>query len=135
MPTPAVIKSILDWYEALPETPTRARESDHQAAQWFLDRGITFQHILAALLLASARRLRRDPDLPPLLPICSLSYFAPIVREVLAEGGLDPGYMTYLHKVVFGVLPEPNPAPDIPPKPPQAPLLTPTSVGGRKSEG
>ncbi len=127
MPNSAEVQTVLDWYEALPETPAQSRETDHQTAHWFFERGTALKHILGALLLASARRLRRDPELPPLLPISSLSYFAPIVREVVAEGGLDPGYMAYLHEAVFGVLPEPNPWPDVPPAPPQAGL----PAGGR----
>lgn len=102
-------QTVLAWYEALPETPKQARETDLQAARWFLDQGFTLQEVLVALLLGSARRQRRDPHLPPLAPIASLSYFAPIVREVRSDQDwLDPGLMAYLYQAVFGVPPEPE---------------------------
>lgn len=119
MPTPTPFKTILAWYEALPETPNHATPSDLTTTQWFLDQGFKFQHILSAFLLGSARRIRRDPDLPPLPPIKSLNYFIPIIREVQTAGGHDPGYDTYLCNVLFGTLPLPNlTSPDRLPQPP-----------------
>jgi hypothetical protein len=46
-------------------------------------------------LLASARRLFRDPTSAPLQPIRSLHYFLPVIKEVSA-GPLSPDYVKYL---------------------------------------
>src|SRR5215470_8480096 len=51
--------------------------------------------IEAAFLLASARRLFRDPALPPLRPIRSLHYFLPVIEEVSA-GPLSSDYVKHL---------------------------------------
>lgn len=115
-------QAILKWYEALPETPAYARDTDRRAAQWFLERDITLKEVIGGLLLGAARRKRRDPGLPPLQPISSLAYFAPVVREVLGEeDGLDPGYMSYLYEVVF----------DAPPSAEEAWKAPPPAPGGR----
>jgi hypothetical protein len=49
----------------------------------------------AALLLASVRRLFRDPALPPLPPIRSLNYFLPVISDISANP-LPHGYLHYL---------------------------------------
>lgn len=93
------VKSVLDSYLALPETPTRLNRRDRALALELFQRGIPRSTIEAALLLASARRLYRPADATPLGPIRSLHYFLPVIEEVLAQP-LPGDYLAYLrHKL------------------------------------
>jgi hypothetical protein len=47
------------------------------------------------LLLATARRIYRDPAKPPLPPVRSLHYFLRTIDEVLSQP-LPKGYIHYL---------------------------------------
>ena len=51
--------------------------------------------VLAAFLLAASRRRFRTPEAPALQPIRSLSYFLPIIDEII-DTPIDPGYIAYL---------------------------------------
>ena len=46
---------------------------------------IPLETVEAALLLASVRRLLRDPSFPPLPLISSLNYFLQVIREISAD--------------------------------------------------
>ena len=116
--TATKIQTILDWYQALPMTPDRAREGDHTSVKYLLDRSFSFDEIVGALFLGASRRLNRHPDLPPLEPIKSFAYFIPVAREVYAKNGLDAARMVALHYEVFGVYPQ-RAEPGQPPRPPQ----------------
>jgi len=48
-----------------------------------------------ALVLAATRRLIRPPGAPPLSTIRSLTYFLPVIEEVL-ELRVSPDYFEYL---------------------------------------
>jgi hypothetical protein len=93
------VKSVLDLYLALPETPTRLNRRDRALALDLFQRGVSRSTIEAALLLASTRRLYRPPDATPLGSIRSLHYFLPVIEEVLAQP-LPSDYLAYLrHKL------------------------------------
>lgn len=89
------VESLLQFYLGLPETPAQASPADIRLAHHLFQQQIPFAVVEAALLLASIRRLFRDPSLPPLSPIRSLNYFLPVVQEVSANP-LPEGYLQYL---------------------------------------
>jgi hypothetical protein len=89
------IETILKFYLGLPETPSQASPSDVRLACDLYQRRIMLEAVEAALLIASVRRLSRDPSLPPLPPIRSLNYFLPVLSEVSANP-LPQGYLHYL---------------------------------------
>jgi hypothetical protein len=89
------LETLLKHYLGLPETPSQASPSDIRLAYSFYQRLITLETVEAALLLASVRRLFRDPSLPPLPPIRSLNYFLPVISEISAKP-LQQGYLHYL---------------------------------------
>jgi hypothetical protein len=53
----------------------------------------------AAIILATARRVLRPPDYPPLAPIRSLHYFLPVIDEITAAP-LAPDYVDYLRGTI-----------------------------------
>ena len=96
------VQEALDLYVQMPDTPARASPRDRLVARRFFDDGVTLEDLRRALLLASARRIRRDPELGPLGRIRSLAYFVPVVEEVRSEDWPE-GYTGYLEGVVDGV--------------------------------
>ena len=88
-------QTLLKAYLDLPETPLRSRPVDRRLAHQFYDRTLPLKTLLTALLLASARRLTREPQAPPLQPIRSLRYFVPVIEEVLSLP-LPDNYLSYL---------------------------------------
>jgi hypothetical protein len=89
------VNEVLDWYIALPDTPNRFSRSDCQVAIQLCQRQISLSIIESAFLLALSRRHLRDPKLQPLGPVRSLSYFLPVIDEILASS-LPSGYVDYL---------------------------------------
>jgi len=90
------VQRLLDLYCGLPHTAARRPSgADRRLANQLCDQAISFDLIEAALLLAIARRNRRDPQAPPLPPIRSLAYFLPVVEELRLHP-LDPDYLRYL---------------------------------------
>lgn len=93
------VKTVLDLYLSLPETPSRASRFDRSLALDLFKRSTPTTTIEAAFLLASARRLCRPPDAPPLGTIRSLHYFLPIIEELIHHP-LPIDYVRYLrHKL------------------------------------
>lgn len=86
---------FLRLYTAMPETPERPGPADFALAAKWAHEGLDYELVEAALFLASARRLSRSPDIPPLQPIRSLYYFTHVLDEVRREP-LDPEYVEYL---------------------------------------
>ena len=93
--TAAVLKAYLQ----LPETPQKASFNDRQTAVALHARGVPLFAVESALLLASARRLGRSPDMPHLSPIRSLAYFMPVIQEVLDQP-FSEDYLGYLRMKV-----------------------------------
>jgi len=95
-PSPAnYVATVLNLYLQLPETPLRVTTQDCRLARQLQERGVALPVVEAAFLLASARRLVRPPDVPPLSPIRSLAYFQPVIEEILSDP-LPHGYTEYL---------------------------------------
>jgi hypothetical protein len=90
------LRHLLALYCGLPHTAARRPfPPDRRIAEQLFDRGISLDTIETAFLIASARRIYRDPQAPPLTPIRSLAYFLPVIDEVLRQPP-DPGYVSYL---------------------------------------
>jgi hypothetical protein len=101
------VKTVLDLYLSLPETPSRTSRSDRSLALELFNRSMSISTIEAAFLLASARRLCRPADAPPLGPIRSLHYFLPVIEELI-HNPLPIDYIRYLrHKLATHKLPIP----------------------------
>lgn len=91
------VETVLDLYLSLPETPTRVNRRDRSLALELFQRDVPTSVIEAAFLLASARRLCRPADAPPLGPIRSLHYFIPVIAEVTHQP-LPSLYVHYLRQ-------------------------------------
>ena len=89
------VKTVVDLYAQLPETPQRPRPQDYQLAYQLYDRRIPLSVVESSLLLASARRLLRNPQAPRLSPIRSLYYFLPVIEELL-QNTISADYVRYL---------------------------------------
>lgn len=101
LPRDHYIQNLLRSYRQLPDTPARCHAQDRQCAGKLFERAIPLQTVQAALLLASARRsIRPKLDDPPLPPIRSLSYFLPVIEELLCQP-LPDGYIAYLRAKVL----------------------------------
>lgn len=91
------VRAVLDLYLGLPHSAARrASHNDRRLAEQLFDRGVPFDLIHAALILATLRRLARPLDAIPLPPVRSLHYFLPVIVDLLASP-LDPDYVRYLH--------------------------------------
>jgi hypothetical protein len=89
------VDTVLALYLSLPHSPPRSTYRDIRLAHDLYRKKIPLEVVEAAFLLASARRLFRDPSLPPLAPICSLHYFLPVIEEV-STNQLSCDYLLYL---------------------------------------
>ena len=93
------VRELLDAYRTTPGTSGHVRRADRLLAEQLYERGVPLLVAQHALILAAARRLSRPANAPPLTPIRSLAYFAPVIDELLADGP-DPEYFLYLrHKL------------------------------------
>src|SRR6516225_529390 len=91
----AYIQALRSEYLQLPNTHRRFSRSDQRLASNLFQRGFSLELVRSALLLASARRLARNPAEPPLPPVRSLHYFLPVLDEISSQP-LPPGYLEYL---------------------------------------
>ncbi len=73
------------------------RRADRMLAMQLYQRGVSASVIENAFVLASARRLMRPVDAPPLGTIRSLAYFLPVIEEVLAMR-VGPDYFQYIRR-------------------------------------
>ena len=89
------VRHVLDCYRRSPETTGQVRPADRQLAARLYQRQVPVSVVEAAILLATARRLFRSSDSPPLAKVRSLHYFAPVVEELLQQP-LDSDYVGYV---------------------------------------
>ena len=89
------VTDVLNLYRQLPETPSKTNPNDRKIATELHQRRIPMSTIESAFLLGSVRRLSRSPDMPPLSPIRSLAYFAPVIQELL-DNPISKSYAEYL---------------------------------------
>lgn len=89
------VRAIRELYRRLPHTQPRFSRADRALACELYCRGIPLDAVRSALLLASARRIYRDPAAAPLGDIRSLHYFLPVIHEI-SQRPLPNGYLKYL---------------------------------------
>jgi hypothetical protein len=94
------VASVLDAYVALPDTTCRPRCADRTLAHQLFAEGVPREVVLDALLLAHARR-HLNPASPP-MPVRSLHYFLPVIREMAS---LDPALRAMMRASVDRHLP------------------------------
>ena len=109
----AYIQALRSVYLQLPNTHRRFSRSDQRLASNLFQRGFSLELVRSALLLASARRLARNPAEPPLPPVRSLHYFLPVLDEISSQP-LPPGYLEYLEAKLRSAQPRPAPQPTDP---------------------
>jgi hypothetical protein len=97
------IRNVLDAYRRTPTTSGVVHRNDRLLAAKLYDGGIPLSAIQNALILASARRIARLPDAPPLQPIRSLYYMLPVIEEVLGAQVPPDYYSTLQLKVDYFV--------------------------------
>jgi hypothetical protein len=95
----AYVRAIRTVYLQLPNTHSGFSRSDRRLAEALFQRSIPFDVVRSALLLATARRICRNPALPPLPPVRSLHYFIPAIDEILRQP-LPAGYLRYLESKI-----------------------------------
>jgi hypothetical protein len=76
-------RRLLEAYRTTPGTCGAVRRPDRLLAAQLHARGVPLEAVENALTLATARRMARPTDAPPLGTIRSLAYFAPVIDEVL----------------------------------------------------
>lgn len=97
------VRQVLDAYRKTPGTAGTVRRPDRLLAAKLHQRGVPLAAVENALVLAAARRLMRPADAAPLSTIRSLSYFLPVVDEVLGLR-VTPDYFRYLRQKVERIL-------------------------------
>ncbi len=90
---------VLHRYREIPTCAGRVRREDQRLAHRLFDQRIPLRLVEAALALAAARRLYRDPKNGPLSPIRSLHYILPLLDEI-RQHAIDPAYIEYVEKKV-----------------------------------
>jgi len=104
------VHAVLSTYRSWPGATGHVRRPDRLLAGTLYDRGISFDAIRAAFVLATARRTFRPTGAPPLPTIRSLHYFLPVINEIVRNNNLDAFYIRYLELKLNGL-------PDCPPRP------------------
>lgn len=91
------VRAVLARYLWLPDTPSQSSRHDRHLAQSLFERGVPLLVVEAALLLATTRRVMREPWLAPLPRVRSAHYYLPVVAEILdMPGEPDLDYLTCL---------------------------------------
>ena len=98
------VRRVLDAYCKTPGTTGTIRRPDRVLAAQLYQRGVSVSVIENAFVLATARRLTRPADAPPLGTIRSLAYFLPVIEEVLGMR-VSPEYFQYLRQKVERITP------------------------------
>jgi hypothetical protein len=98
------VNIVLDLYVDLPDTPNRFSRFDRTLAACWFDQGISILQIQQAMTLAQVRRASRSSADPPLGPIRSLHYFAPVLSEVMQHPP-PPDYFSYLQRKLIDIRP------------------------------
>jgi hypothetical protein len=101
----AYVRSVLDLYRSIPDTPKRPRPADRRLAVTLHERGIPLEIVVTAFILASGRRHYRDHEAPPLPPVRSLHYYLPVIDELLANPPAA-AYREYLRRRLVAHAPD-----------------------------
>jgi hypothetical protein len=101
------VRRLLDAYRATPGTCGTVRRPDLLLAAQLHQRGVPLEAVENALTLATARRLVRPADAPPLGIIRSLAYFLPAIEEVLTLK-VTQDYFQHLRRKIQRLVPTPS---------------------------
>jgi hypothetical protein len=93
----AYVRCVIDLYRTIPDVAGYPRADDRRLAAALHDRGVDLDIVTAAFILATARRHGRDPRAAQLPPVRSLSYYLPVIEELLAQPP-PQGYRDYLRR-------------------------------------
>ena len=93
------IRRLLDAYRTTPGTTGYLRSADRRLAGTLYDQQVPLSAVEHALVLATARRLLRPPDAPPLGPVRSLHYFTAVIDEVMTLP-VGEDYYCYLREKI-----------------------------------
>jgi len=91
------VRLVLDAYRSTPGVTSVVRRADRLLAAQLHERGVPFETIENAFVLAVSRRLARQEGAAPLSTIRSLAYFSPVIDEVL-ESKVSSNYFDYLRR-------------------------------------
>jgi hypothetical protein len=91
------IRQVLEAYRKTPGTSGTVRRPDRVLAGQLCQRGVSVSVIENAFVLAATRRLVRPADAPPLVTIRSLTYFLPVIEEVLGMR-VSPEYFQHVRR-------------------------------------
>jgi hypothetical protein len=89
------VRRLLDAYRATPGTCGIVRRPDRLLAAQLHERRVPLTVIENALALAALRRLVRPTGAIPLPVVRSLTYFLPVIEEVLATD-ISPDYYQHV---------------------------------------
>jgi hypothetical protein len=89
------MRLVLAAYRSTPGVAGVVRRADRLLAAQLHERGVPFETVENAFVLAVTRRLVRPEGAPPLGTIRSLAYFLPVIDEVL-ESKVSSQYFDYL---------------------------------------
>ena len=89
------VRLVLDAYRSTPGVAGVVRRADRLLAAQLHERGVPFETVENAFVLAASRRLTRPEGVAPLSTIRSLAYFSPVIDEVL-ESKVSSQYFDYL---------------------------------------
>jgi hypothetical protein len=89
------VRLVLDAYRSTPGVAGVVRRADRLLAAQLHERGVPFETVENAFVLAASRRMVRPEGSSPLGTIRSLAYFSPVIDEVL-ESKVSRQYFDYL---------------------------------------
>jgi hypothetical protein len=89
------VRLVLEAYRSTPGVAGVVRRADRLLAAQLHERGVAFETVKNAFVLAVTRRLVRPEGAPALGTIRSLAYFLPVIDEVL-ETNVSREYFDYL---------------------------------------
>ncbi len=99
------IQRILEVYRLVPGTGKYHCRCDRRFVGDLHDQGVPLPVVMAAILLAVARRTFRSASAPPLAPIATLYYFRNTIDEMIAHP-LAPDHLCYFRYKLSAVAPE-----------------------------
>jgi len=89
------VRLVLDAYRSTPGVAGVVRRADRLLAARLHERGVPFETVANAFVLAASRRLARPEGAAPLGTIRSLAYFSAVIDEVL-ESKVNSQYFDHL---------------------------------------
>ncbi len=93
------VRRLLDAYRTTPGTTGHIRSADRHLAGALYDHQVPLSAVENALVLATARRLLRPAEAPPLGLIRSLHYFKAVIDEVMTLP-VGEDYFSYLREKI-----------------------------------